>query len=193
MSKQKEERASHGWKISQVQIARLDFRGREGTNTEHIPHQNTGLAGAEKSHTAVRQEPHPFPRSCKSSHSLHTFCHCPTPLGRKKPTCSTSWNHVAAGRLQGDSGTLQLSPHYLFWVQITCKVPCKPCKYKADGRTNLAQGWQNLEPCLLPPQTKAGIFSELHPPAQGKRIKKNTTKKTQQDGKEKKNKKIKNK
>lgn len=53
MSKQKEERASLGCKISQVQITRLDFRRREGTNTEYIPHQNTGLTGDEKSHTAV--------------------------------------------------------------------------------------------------------------------------------------------
>lgn len=48
MSKHKEERASLGCKISQVQITRLDFRRREGPNTKYIPHQNTSLTGDEK-------------------------------------------------------------------------------------------------------------------------------------------------
>ena len=39
---------------------------------------------------------------------------------KTKKTCSTSWNHVAAGRLRGDSGALQLPLHYVFWVHITC-------------------------------------------------------------------------
>lgn len=56
--------------MSRVQITRLGFRGREGTNTEHIPHQNTGLAGDEKVTQQLDRNPTHFPEAV----NLHIPC-----------------------------------------------------------------------------------------------------------------------
>lgn len=85
LSKQKEERASFGCKISQVQITRLDFTRREGTNTKYIPHQNTGLAGDEK----VTQQLHKNPLTSQKPFPAHTL-QLSYPSGLyKKSKCST--------------------------------------------------------------------------------------------------------
>lgn len=169
MSKQKEERASHGWKISQVQITRLDFRGREGTNTEPIPHQNTGLAGDEKVTQQLDRNPTHFPEAV----NLHIPC---THFVAVLPLWAIKNQHAAHhGRSWKAPGRCWCTPAPsappLLGTDYLCKVPRKPY---------IQSRWEH-KPCprLVKPgalsstsSNKTGYFLWIYPPAQGKSMNK---------------------